>query len=65
MVLNKQVKSDLRAKYSSDSKRLFEHIWRKLLSYNRQGDIDDIYALYDVMTSEVVNNPKSSFYIYG
>jgi hypothetical protein len=67
MELTKDIKAELykRARSQGDRKELFEAAWRKILWFNRNSEIDDLFGLYDQIVSEFVNNPKSRFYIYG
>ena len=62
MELNKK---QLREQNKRDSESLFNAAWRKVLCFNRHSEIDDLQGLYDCIVSELVNNPKSRFYIYG
>jgi len=64
MVLS-MTKKELRAVKSIDCDRLFNAVWRDILQFNRDCDVDDIEALYEQIASSKVNNPKSSFYLYG
>ena len=58
-------------KYFSDCReKLFNYAWRKY-RYYLQGSIDDHHSEDDVrnwldsIISELINNPRSQFYIYG
>ena len=62
MKLNKK---QFRQENKQDSESLFNAAWRKILYFNRHSEIDDLQGLYDSIVSEMVNNPKSKFYIYG
>ena len=64
-------KENIRKKYFfNTSKRLFNSAWKQYIVYLR-GSIDnpiddnDIVNWIEQIISEKVNNPKSSFYIYG
>ena len=65
MELNKQTKQELRNNNSTDGQRLFRDAWRKILAFNRVADIDDLQGLYEIIVSEMVNNPSSKFYMHG
>ena len=68
MMITKEHRKAVREKYSVDSESLFKAAWRKVLQYNRDADIEDLgnlFGIYDVIVSELVNNSKSRFYIYG
>lgn len=67
MELTKDTKAELyrRARSQGDREELFEAAWRKILWFNRNSGIDDLFGLYDQIVSDMVNNPKSRFYIYG
>ena len=68
MMITKEHRKAVREKYSVDSESLFKAAWRKVLQYNRDADIEDLgnlFDIYDVIVSELVNNSKSRFYIYG
>jgi len=65
MELTKEHKATLRKRDRESSAALFNAVWRKILWFNRNSEIDDLFGLYDQIVSEIVNNPKSKFYIYG
>ncbi len=58
-------KQRLRLANSSDSDRLFRAVWRRILTFKRDCEIDDLYGLYELICSQLVNDSKSVFYIYG
>lgn len=63
-------KQELRRLFPRESDRLFSASYRQLRNWIRQGAIDtpDLFAAQEWMEqllSERVNNPRSSFYIYG
>jgi hypothetical protein len=63
-------RKDLRGLFPNESERLFNACYRQLLQWIRYGAIDtpDLESARDWMDqlmSEKVNNPRSSFYIYG
>lgn len=57
--------------YFSGSNRLFEACYRQYLKWLREGAIDtpvdicQVVQWVDSIAAEKVNNPRSSFYIYG
>jgi len=62
-----KMKSRLKKKYN-DTDRLFNSAWREVLYFARNSEIRDfeeLCAIYEQITSQKVNNPRSSFYIYG
>ena len=65
MELTKQAKRELRNRNRTDRQNLFNAVWRKILAFNRAAEIDDLPGLYDTIASELVNNSRSRFYIYG
>ena len=65
MVLTKADREKLRVDNITDSYKLFKAVWRDILRFNRDSEIDDLQGLYDLFVSEKVNNPRSVFYIYG
>jgi hypothetical protein len=65
MILDKAIKAQLRKHDRESSNDLFNAAWRKILWFNREAEIDDLFGLYDSIVSEFVNNPESKFYIYG
>lgn len=67
-IMSKQqltVKQRLRLAFRSDSDRLFRAVWRRILKFGEQCEIDDLYGLYDSICSRLVNDSKSVFYMYG
>ena len=58
-------RKEVRTNNSSDSNRLFASVWRAILQFRRDCDIDDVQALYEQISSQKVNDSKSEFYIYG
>lgn len=61
-------KQKLRREHSEDDTNLFNAAWRKILFYARNAEIldyENMNRLYDGIVSEMVNNPKSQYYIYG
>ena len=63
-------KQELRAKFPDESDRLFDAAYRQLRTWIRRGAIDypDLAAACDwieQIMAERVNNPRSSFYLYG
>ena len=58
-------KKQFRQENKLDSEALFNAAWRKVLWFNKHSEIDDIHGLYESFVSELVNSPKSRFYIYG
>lgn len=60
-----KIKKQLRQDNKEDSLRLFNAAWRSILEFSRGSEIDDLQGLYNQIVSEKINNPKSSFYIYG
>jgi len=63
-----KLKSRLRKDFPEDDGNLFEAAWRKLREYGRNAEILDyqhMKQLYDALVSEMVNNPRSKYYIYG
>jgi len=65
MNLTKEVRVELKAKNKTDSDRLFSAIWRRIKAFGRCSEIHNIDGLYDDICSELVNNPKSKFYMWG
>ena len=65
MELTKEVQIQLRKDNCSDTNRLFNAVWRKIKRFNQHSEIDDLQGLYDTMVSGLVNNSKSTFYMYG
>jgi hypothetical protein len=65
MELTKAIRAGLRKANASDSDDLFGAAWRRVVAFNRESEVDDLPALYDAIVSELVNNPRSRFYIYG
>jgi len=65
MLLDKKTKTELRFYAKSDRKPLFDAVWRKILWFNKNSEIDNLFSLYDDLVSASVNNPKSKFYIHG
>jgi hypothetical protein len=62
------LKQKLRREHPDDDGNLFDAAWRKLLIYARNAEIldyDHLNNLYDATVSEMVNNPRSQYYIYG
>ena len=51
-------------KHFEGSARFFEACWRELNTLG-QDYFDDSRAALEQIASEKVNNPRSSFYIYG
>lgn len=52
------------------SNALFEACWRKYLKYRFSlntdiTNVDEISEVLETFTAEMVNNPKSRYYIYG
>ena len=51
------------------SDRLFRHCWRRLRRHVSQGmdllDSDEVQEYLELLASDAVNNPRSSFYISG
>lgn len=63
-------KAELRRLFKHESDRLFNACYRQLRQWIRYGAIDtpDLYAAQEwieQLIAERVNNPRSSFYIYG
>ncbi len=58
-------KQRLRLVNKSDSNRLFRAVWRRILAFKKECEIDDLYGLYESICSQLVNDSKSVFYIYG
>lgn len=53
-------------KQFNGSNRLFEYCWKKMLQdLQYLGCIDSISDALEAYAGEAVNNPRSSFYIYG
>ena len=46
------------------SDRLFRACWRMLAQFSPTDDVN-VMEILDSVASEKVNNPRSSFYIYG
>jgi hypothetical protein len=65
MELTKKIRAELRKANPTDSNDLFNAVWRKILAFNQESEIDDLSELYDSIVSELVNNSRSRFYIYG
>ena len=64
-------KKEIQEKYFNDcGEKLFNYAWKKY-RYYLQGYIDnpktetDIVNWIDTIISEIVNNPRSKFHIYG
>jgi len=63
-------RKDLQTLFPRESKRLFNACYAQLRQWMRQGAIDtpdlsEAQGWMDQIISERVNNPRSSFYIYG
>jgi len=58
-------KQRLRLAFSGDSDRLFRAVWRRIVAFRKESEIDDVYAFYDATSSELVNDSTSEFYMYG
>ena len=47
------------------SDRLFRACWREMRRNYQPSDDINVMEILDSIASELVNNPRSSFYIYG
>jgi len=61
----KEQKQELRKNNKQDREQLFNAAWRKILAFDKESEIDDLQGLYDMVVAELVNNPRSKYYIYG
>ncbi len=59
-------KQAIRKKFSDSSNALFNAAWRMMLKFENDGGVvDDQEAFIDWAIGKLVNNPNSTFYIYG
>jgi hypothetical protein len=63
-----KLKPRLRKDFPEDDTNLFNAVWRKIRYYANNAEILDYQQmkdLYESLVSEMVNNPRSQYYIYG
>jgi len=58
-------KQEMRNHYPRERQSLFNAAWRRYRAFRNDADIDDPVALFEQIISQLVNDSKSQFYIYG